>query len=110
MNNMHEYIQRILAAQPTIISTWGFGEPIPFPGGIMFHVNGFKHQGYVQILYDEGDDTFIVVLLDEYLNGRSRIQSIHLDQLLDVIEREVERIDEYDERCKKFIQKVFCEK
>ena len=103
MDEMYEYVKRILAAQPTILAAWGFDEPVPFPGGILFHVSGFKHQGYVQVLYDEGDDTFIVVLLDEYLNGQARIEHVHIDQLVNVIDREVERTDDYDERCKEFI-------
>ena len=98
MDNMFNYIKQILSAQPTALSAWGFDEPVPFPGGMLFHVDGFKHQGYVQILYDEGDDAFIVVLLDEYLNPHARFENIYLDQLVDVIDREVERTDDYDKR------------
>ena len=103
MDEMYEYVKRILAAQPTILAAWGFDEPVPFPGGILFHVSGFKHQGYVRVMYDEGDDTFIVVLLDEYLNGQARIENVYIDQLVNVIDREVERTEDYDERCKEFI-------
>jgi len=106
MDNMFDYIKQILSAKPTIMSAWGFDEPVPFPGGILFHVDGFKHQGYVQILYDEGDDTFIVVLLDEYLNPHARFENVYIDQLVDVIDREVERTDDYDERVKEFLLTV----
>ena len=103
MDEMYEYVKRILAPQPKVLASWGFDEPVPFPGGILFHVSGFKHQGYVQVMYDEGDDTFIVVLLDEYLNGQARIENVYIDQLVVLIDREVERTDDYDERCKEFI-------
>ena len=106
MDNMFNYIKQILSAQPTILSAWGFDEPVPFPGGMLFHVSGFKHQGYVQILYDEGDDTFIVVLLDEYLNPHARFENIYIDQLVDVIDREIERTDDYDKRVKEFLLTV----
>lgn len=106
MDNMFDHIKQILSAQPTFLSAWGFDEPVPFPGGMLFHVDGFKHQGYVQILYDEGDDTFIVVLLDEYLNAHARFENVYIDQLVDVIDREVERTDDYDERVKEFLLTV----
>jgi hypothetical protein len=103
MNDIFDYIKQILSAQPTVLASWGFSEPVPFPGGMLFHVEGFKHQGYVQIFLDEGDDSFIVVLLDEYLNGVNRFENVYLDQLVGLIDREVERTENYDEQVKEFL-------
>jgi hypothetical protein len=56
-------------------------------------VDGFKYQGRVQVIYNEGTDLFEVHLE----NGRIE-EGVYLDQLVNVIDGMVERCDNYDKR------------
>lgn len=49
------YIYSILKSNPTIILSWGFNTPAALQNneGLLFKVNGFKHQGWVKVVYNE---------------------------------------------------------
>ena len=92
---MAEYILQILRSQLMVVFSWGFHKPqcLPDDKGLSFMVDGFKYQGRVQVIYNEGTDLFEVHLE----NGRTE-EGVYLDQLVNVIDGMVERCDNYDKR------------
>ena len=92
---MAEYILQILRSQLMVVFSWGFHRPTALPDdkGLSFMVDGFKYQGRVQVIYNEGADLFEVHLED----GRIE-EGVYLDQLVNVIDGMVERCDNYDKR------------
>jgi hypothetical protein len=61
---MAEYILQILRSQLMVVFSWGFHKPqrLPNDRGISFMVEGYKYQGKVQVIYNEGTDLFEVHL------------------------------------------------
>ncbi|MBQ5719634.1 MAG: hypothetical protein IIV65_03700 [Alistipes sp.] len=92
---MAEYILQILRSRLMVVFSWGFHRPTALPDnkGLSFMVDGFKYQGRVQVIYNEGTDLFEVHLE----NGRIE-EGVYLDQLVNIIDGMVERCDNYDKR------------
>ena len=86
---MASYILQILRSQLVIVFSWGFHNPVAVKNGLRFLVNGYLHQGWVEILYDEGIDLFRVRTLE---NGAVKDETIdvYLDCLVSVVDRMVE--------------------
>ena len=61
---MAEYILEILKSQLMVLFSWGPHNFKRLPGdkGLSFQVEGFKYQGKVKVVYDEGQDLFEVHL------------------------------------------------
>lgn len=99
---MAEYIMTILRSQLLVVFSWGFNSPKRLPNnkGLRFNVEGFKYQGTVQVIYNEGADLFEV-----HLDNGEIVEDVYLDQLVGVIDGMVERTDNYSQivnemRCK----------
>ena len=60
-------------------------------------VVGFQYKGWVEVIYDEGHDTFRVVLRK---TGKT-VEDVYFDELVNVIDSLVERTDDYEERVNK---------
>ena len=95
---MAEYIMTILRSQLVVVFSWGFHRPSALPNnkGLRFQVQGFKYQGGVEVVYNEGRDLFEVSL-----NDGTYIEDVYLDNLVAVIDGLVERCDRYQERVTK---------
>lgn len=95
---MAEYILSILRSQLMIMSSWGFNSPTRLSDnrGLGFKVQGFKYKGWVEVVYDEGLDTFSVILK----NTGKVVEDVYFDELVNVIDSLVERTDGYEERVK----------
>lgn len=93
---MAEYILQILRSQLIVVFSWGFHKPqrLPNDTGLSFMVDGFKYQGEVRVVYNEGADLFDVELVD--IN--KRIEDVYLDCLVRVIDGAVERTSDYEKR------------
>ena len=91
---MAEYILQILRTQLMIVFSWGFHKPqrLPNDQGLSFMVDGYKYQGRVQVIYNEGADLF-----DVRLDNGEIVEDVYLDQLVNVIDGMVERTDNYTE-------------
>lgn len=102
MESMANYIMQILKSQLMKMWSWGFNNPIALANnkGIKFNVNGFKHKGWVEVVYDEGADLFNINLLNDSNNVVKQINGVYLDNLVDVIDNAVEKTDNYEERIK----------
>lgn len=95
---MARYILSILRTSPMVVMSWGFHNAVALNNGLQFRVNGYKHRGRVQVIYDEGQDLFSVVLLDRNGKETKREDGIYLDCLVNVIDRLVEKTDDYTAR------------
>lgn len=94
---MAEYILEILKSQLMVIFSWGPHNFKRLPGdqGLSFIVDGFKYQGKVKVVYDEGQDLFEV-----HLDNGQVEDMVYADCLVNVIDGLVERVDNYKERVK----------
>ena len=95
---MAKYILSIFRTQPMIVFSWGFHGAYAIKDGLCFSVNGYIHQGEVEVKYDGGADLFVVNTLN--LDGSIKQQEadIYLDCLVNVIDGLVERVDNYKEK------------
>ena len=89
MSSMAAYILSILRSQPIVVFSWGFHAPIAMNNGLKFLVDGRLHQGWVEVLYDEGSDLFKVRALTDG-SVKAEETDVYLDCLVRVIDRMVE--------------------
>lgn len=92
---MAEYILQILKSQLMILCSWGPHNFKRLPGdqGLSFQVEGFKYQGKVKVVYDEGQDLFEV-----HLDNGKIEDMVYVDCLVNVIDGLIERTDNYREQ------------
>ena len=85
-------IWRVLRTAPNIVMSWGLNPETvrAIEYGIRFHVQGFKHTGYVEIKLNEGADLYEIYLYDESGNLKESHTDIYVDQLVDTIDNAVE--------------------
>ena len=78
-----------------VMFSWGPHNFKRLPGdqGLSFIVDGFKYQGKVKVVYDEGQDLFEV-----HLDNGQVEDMVYADCLVQVIDGLVERVDHYKER------------
>ena len=89
---MAKYILSIFRTQPMIVFSWGFHGAYPIHNGLRFSVNGYLHQGEVEVIYCEGADLFKVNTLNPDCSIKQQETDIYLDCLVNVIDRMVETI------------------
>lgn len=87
---MYKYILQILKTQPIVVFSWGFHNAQALPNGLRFAVNGYLHQGLVDVVYNEGADLFVVNTLNEDGSIKQQETDIYLDCLVRVIDTMVE--------------------
>ena len=87
---MAKYILQILRTQPIVVFSWGFHNAYPISNGLRFSVNGYLHQGLVDVVYDESADLFVVNTLNEDSSIKQQETDVYLDCLVRVIDGMVE--------------------
>ena len=99
------YILELMRYFPAIIMSWGIdnqsyrlAEDADGNCGLEFHVQGFKHKGTVQVLYDEGGDTFLYHLITDTGETVKTRTDIYLDVLIPAIDEAVEKVENYSQR------------
>ena len=95
---MAQYILAILRTQLMIVFSWGFHNARAIENGLAFYVQGFKHTGRVEVVYDEGWDLFNVRTLNADGAIKEQQEGIYLDGLVDTIDAMVEKTEDYDAR------------
>ena len=98
---MAKYILAILRSQLMIVFSWGFHNPRAMENGLAFQVQGYKHTGRVEVIYDEGWDLFNVRTINRDGSVKEQQEGIYVDGLVDCIDRMVERTDDYAARVRK---------
>ena len=99
---MAEYIMVLLKSRIMIMWSWGSKRFTPLQNGLMWHVSGYLHKGWVKVLYNEGSDAFDVYFLDNKKELVKKVEYVYLDNLVDVIDYYVEKDGsfDYDKRVK----------
>ena len=87
---MYKYILNILRSQPIVVFSWGFHNAQALPNGLRFAVNGYLHQGEVEVIYCEGVDLFKVNILNADGCIKQQESDVYLDCLVNVIDGMVE--------------------
>lgn len=104
---MAKYIWSIMKTAPAILMSWGLEKVAPYRWnemeGLWFHVSGFKHQGWVVVLYNEGMDLFEVKLLDDSGTEKAHVEMVYFDNLIECIDELVERTVHYEADVKKWL-------
>lgn len=91
---------RELSTYPSEVLSWGFSQFKILQGdtGITFHVQGYKFNGWVKIIYDEGADLFNIIFLSNEDVTVCVRKGICLDDLVKTIDEYVEKTSDYCER------------
>ena len=97
---MAQYILSILKSQLMVMWSWGYNSPVALTNGLQFKVQGFKHKGFVAVTYNEGKDLFDVTLFNCQMVITKKIEDVYFDQLVEVIDNEVEKVHNYENRVK----------
>ena len=92
------YILSIFSTNPFVVMSWGIASINIVEVGVKFHVQGFIHTGYVQVVLNEGEDLFEVTLISEDGETLKTIEHIFVDNLICVIDEVVEKCENYQER------------
>ena len=94
------YILSIFRTNPFVVMSWGINPATItiVDVGVRFHVQGFIHTGYVQVVLNEGEDLFEVTLISEEGETLNKIEHIFVDNLISVIDDAVEKCENYQER------------
>lgn len=101
--NMAKYILTILLSNRMVVMSWGTHNAKTIKNGIRFQVNGFKHVGFVEIVYNIGKDLFDVKLIGFENEVKKELNSIYFDDLLNVLDDAVERVENYDQAVSEFL-------
>ena len=97
---MAKYILSILKSQLMVVWSWGFNSPTALSNGLKFKVQGFIHKGWVVVNYNEGTDLFDIAFLSSKMEIKKEIEGVFFDELVDVIDFNVEKVNDYDNRVK----------
>ena len=105
-NSMAMYITGILVANPYIPMSWGYNSPKALENGLQFKVRGFKFNGFVQVIYDEITDLFIVKFLEDTKDMELVYEfiDVYLDQLISIIDKFVEVTENYEKDLGKWLK------
>jgi hypothetical protein len=95
-----KYIYSILKTQLMVVWSWGFNSPMALTNGLQFKVQGFIFKGWVKITYNEGKDLFDISFLNYQMEITKKIEDVYFDMLVDVIDNEVEKVQNYENRIK----------
>ena len=89
-----------LSAYPSVVLSWGFSQFGILQGdtGITFHVQGYKFNGWVKIVYDEGRDLFNIIFLSNENVTVCERKGICIEDLVKTIDDYVEKTSDYSER------------
>lgn len=90
-------ILSLIENNPVKMFSWGFTDPTVIENGLLFKVRGLKHKGKVKVLYQEGKDLFQIQLFSKKNKLKDSIEDVYVDQLVQVIDQSVEKIENYNE-------------
>ncbi len=100
-SSMAQYILAILRTQLMIVFSWGFHNARAIENGLAFYVQGYKHTGRVEVVYDEGWDLFAVKTINRDGTTKEIQEGVYLDGLVSTIDNMVEKTDDYAARVRK---------
>ncbi len=85
-----------------VVWSWGAYNfmALPHNEGLIFHVQGYKFNGWVKVKYDEVEDLFIVQYLSNKMQEVKEQQGIYFDMLVETIDSTIEKTTDYELRVK----------
>ena len=100
---MAKYITSILRTQLVIMWSWGATKFMALPNnvGLIFHVQGYKFNGWVKVIYDERTDLFNIHYLTNKMKEVEEQQGIYFDKLVETIDSTIEKTADYQQRVKR---------
>ena len=93
-------INGILSNRMNIIMSWGLHNKRVITNGVIFNVQGFKYTGEVKIVFDYIRSHAKQGLIFRVQIGDTIATDISAEQLVDYIDEQVEKVDNYDEAVK----------
>lgn len=82
------------SADLNVILSWGISEKKALyfeeKATLGLNVNGFLHQGWIYISYDEGNDTYQIRLLNENNEVKKVVEDVYCDMLGNIIDGLIE--------------------
>ena len=99
---MAVYIMQILSTKPNVVMSWGVCKFRALQGdeGVMFHTQGFKWNGWVKVVFNQGADLFNIFYIDNKGETQKIQKGIYFDEMVDTIDNEVEKTADYEKRVK----------
>ena len=97
---MAKYIISIFRTQPMVVCSWGYSSPIAIKDGLRFRVNGFRHKGWCEVVYNEGMDTFTFRTIGRDGKAIREFEDVYFDNLVSVIDMTVETGRDSEEQYK----------
>ena len=110
VKEMANYIWSILKTALIIVMSWGVSKIASLyksdaEYGLRIKVNGFKHKGYVDILYNLAGDCFTIYLTNCKHKVINTIDYVYVDNLISTIDNAVEYCENYNEKVKEYLNK-----
>lgn len=85
-----------LTFNPLWVMTWAARDFTAYEDkALFFSVSGHHHKGIVLITLG-WDDTYTVRLLSSQWNEKAKFENVYCDELAELIDQKVERLDEYE--------------
>ena len=84
-----------------VLFSWGFHSAYAIENGLAFYVCGYMHTGLVEVVYDEGTDTFTVRTINGDGSLKQEETEVYIDCLVSTIDGMVERCPDYAKRVQK---------
>ncbi len=110
INEMAEYILSIIRMGGSVTWSWGpkSFQAMAYKGmaALRFSVSGFLHKGKVIVSLNAGADCFEVYCVDNKENVLAAKDDVYLNELVEVIDRLIERGDsdaEYDKKRRRWL-------
>lgn len=115
---MAEYILQLLEWDNIFVYlSWGVSKTqyVDYYGnkGLRMRVQGFKHKGWVMVLYNEASDYFDIILEDktgkvnEFGKIKEKVTDVCFDELQDIVDSLVERTTNYEADVQKWDEENF---
>lgn len=93
-NELYNAIRRNMTVWSWGAHAWKLFETVNKNQALLFKVQGHHHKGYVMIVVN-GADLFDVYLFTNGGEMKEKLEDIHVEDLIDRIDRKVERLDSY---------------
>ena len=93
-------INDILGSRLNVVLSWGLHKERIITDGVIFNVRGFKYTGEVKIVFDYIRSHAKQGLIFRVQIGDTIATDISAEQLVDYIDEQVEKVDNYEEAVK----------
>lgn len=103
---MAKYILSTVMGSGAIYGSWGVSKRYAIKNGLRLKVQGFKHKGFVDVIYNEGADLFDVKIVSLKEVILKELTGIYINELSETIDNEIENCKDYEKRVEEFFNKT----